>query len=548
MSLKTCSFLMVFCWLSGIYADPVVKTSNGYVRGKFLQTHINTSYYAFWNMPYGKPPIGKLRFQAPQPTEPWSGVRDATKEGNSCVYMNYFSYYPEPGPQDEDCLYVNVYTPTLNSSVKLPVMFWIYGGGFRAGSGIFKFYGPQNFMDENVILVTFNYRLGPLGFLSTGDNIISGNAGLKDQLLALKWVQNNIENFGGDPDKVTIFGESAGGMAVGLHLVSKKSKGLFRGAICMSGCTLSTTLCENPKAFIYNYTNLINPNISKSNSTNEINEFLLTVPVNTLMSYALQVNQHYFIPVLELQSEEAFISNLLYDIVATENFNGESLLIGTTSEESLTFISEKQLTTTAISYDQNSLQLLPTQIVLKSQSESLNSAEFIKNIYLNDSEMFENNLAVFLKYYSDNIFVRASYKQSELQSQYQPIYVYRFSFYGTISRVRNYVVEGAGKVGHFSELPYLFNMTQYPLETNEDDLIRKKFTKLWANFAKYLNPTPEEFKSELDNIVLPRSTPENLYLLDINTNLTVEINPESKIMSKWNEFWEKYVQKPYLTF
>lgn len=104
-------------------------------------------------------------------------------------------------------------------------MFWIYGGGFRAGSGIFKFYGPQNLIDENVILVTFNYRLGPLGFLSTGDHVIPGNAGMKDQVLALRWVQTNIKYFGGDPNKVTIFGESAGGMSVGLHLVSQKSNG-----------------------------------------------------------------------------------------------------------------------------------------------------------------------------------------------------------------------------------------------------------------------------------------------------------------------------------
>ena len=137
----------------------------------------------------------------------------------------------------EDCLFLNVYTPVASEGL-LPVMVYLHGGGFVAGEGSSTMYGPHFFMDEGVLLVTVQYRLGIFGFLSTGQEEAPGNLGLWDQREALVWVKDNIAAFGGDPDRVTLFGESAGSMAVNFHLVSPQSRGLFHGAILQSGTDL----------------------------------------------------------------------------------------------------------------------------------------------------------------------------------------------------------------------------------------------------------------------------------------------------------------------
>lgn len=139
----------------------------------------------------------------------------------------------------EDCLYLNVYTPHRpKTDGLLPVMIFFHGGGWECGSGISAFYGPDFFMDHDVILIGANFRLGPLGFMSTGKDDCPGNFGLKDQVMTLKWIQENIRAFGGDPNSVTVFGESAGGASATYHMMSPLSKGLFHRAISQSGTNL----------------------------------------------------------------------------------------------------------------------------------------------------------------------------------------------------------------------------------------------------------------------------------------------------------------------
>ncbi|CAH1783998.1 unnamed protein product, partial [Owenia fusiformis] len=189
---------------------------------------------------YAEPPIGSNRFQPPKPAKPWTGVRDATKIRHFCI-QDYVAVnaacsvlkIPFLQPNDakfysEDCLELNVYTPDVNA--KLPVMFWIAGGGFNIASG-HLYDGTALSVFNNVVVVTINHRLAHLGFLSTGDKHMPGNMGLKDQVEALKWVKQNIHAFGGDPNTVTIFGESAGSWSTSAHLVSPMSKGLFKYAI-----------------------------------------------------------------------------------------------------------------------------------------------------------------------------------------------------------------------------------------------------------------------------------------------------------------------------
>ena len=226
----------------------VVSTKYGNIEG-LTTAYLNASgpyksVSKFLGVRFAAPPIGELRFKAPQPPNEWKPkVRQAKEHGNICWQPTYFyttlaflfNPYNKNFSISEDCLYLDVYTP--NVSLSLPVMVYIHGGGYEAGAAIT--FLSDNLALQGVVAVIIQYRLGPFGFLTTGDSAAPGNFGMLDQVEALKWVKDNIANFGGNPNKVTIFGESAGGTSVSLHLMSPLSKGLFHQAIAESGVGVS---------------------------------------------------------------------------------------------------------------------------------------------------------------------------------------------------------------------------------------------------------------------------------------------------------------------
>ncbi|HWL16068.1 MAG TPA: carboxylesterase family protein, partial [Opitutus sp.] len=211
-------------------APEPVKTEFGFVQG--VRENDLTVYRG---VPFAAPPTGDLRWRPPQPATPWSGVRETTR------------FAPDPyqgdgqGNVSEDCLYLNIWTPARAADERLPVLVWIYGGGFSFGSTSTPVHNGEHLARKGVVLVTINYRVGPLGFLAHPElsaespQHVSGNYGLLDQIAGLRWVQNNIAAFGGDPSRVTIFGESAGGISVSMLCASPLARGLFHGAISQSG-------------------------------------------------------------------------------------------------------------------------------------------------------------------------------------------------------------------------------------------------------------------------------------------------------------------------
>lgn len=189
---------------------PIVTTTTGQLQGLTMSTGIlQPNYFAFKGVPYAEPPVGNLRFRNPVPHRGWSGVRDAAEHGEHCPHNGWFGL--DVGGT-EDCLFLNVYSPSLTGS--RAVMVWVHGGSFDSGSGDSWVYGPDHLVNAGVVVVTLNYRLGILGFMGTGDGAAQGNYGMKDMVEALRWVRSNIARFGGDPNAVTIFGESAGSVAV----------------------------------------------------------------------------------------------------------------------------------------------------------------------------------------------------------------------------------------------------------------------------------------------------------------------------------------------
>jgi para-nitrobenzyl esterase len=213
-----------------------VETSYGKLRGEARGGHL-----AFRGVPYARPPVGELRFMAPQPPDAWTGVRDALTF-SSCAPQDPLAApgFKAEGPESEDCLYLNVYTPAADGG-RRPVLFWIHGGGFSHGSGSQPSYDGGRLAERgDVVVVSINYRLGALGYLYLGDHGGHGwgaasNAGQLDQIAALSWVRDNVAAFGGDPAQVTIFGESAGAVAVSTLLAMPEARGLFGKAIAQSG-------------------------------------------------------------------------------------------------------------------------------------------------------------------------------------------------------------------------------------------------------------------------------------------------------------------------
>lgn len=210
--------------------DPLVAIKDGILIGTYGKTITGRSIVLFRSIPYGQAPVGSLRFQAPRKSFGWTGVRDGTQPSPQCIQIDFMTKERVIRGQ-EDCLYLEVHSPHLpqddelkTGTASLPVMVFFHGGSFASGAG--GLYGSYYLLDQNVVLVTVNFRLGPFGFLSTGNSAAYGNSGLKDQVLALQWIQENIGYLGGDPNRVTIFGQSAGAGAVQHHIVSPLSRGI----------------------------------------------------------------------------------------------------------------------------------------------------------------------------------------------------------------------------------------------------------------------------------------------------------------------------------
>ena len=210
----------------------VIRLTSGQIRGT-----VHDGLASYLGIPYAAPPVGPLRWRPPQALAPWSDVREATAFGAACHQPKERS----DGRYSEDCLTLNVWSPATTGGQKLPVMVWIHGGAFNFGASSLPEYDGRNLAKKGVVVVTLNYRLGPLGFLvhpqlaKESPHGVSGNYGLLDQIAALTWVRHNIAAFGGDPDLVTLFGQSAGSRSVALQMISPLSAGLFHRAIAQSG-------------------------------------------------------------------------------------------------------------------------------------------------------------------------------------------------------------------------------------------------------------------------------------------------------------------------
>ena len=332
--------------------DELVQiTDKGMVRGiRYNLPKFGKTVDAFLGIPFAKPPTQHLRFRHPQTIEEWTGIRNATTLPNSCYQVpdEFFGdfygsdMWNPTTPVSEDCLYINVWVPRNPDQRirKSAVMVWIHGGGFFSGTPTLNLYDGKILAAENdIIVVSIGYRVGALGFLTLGHPTAPGNAGMFDQLMGLEWVKNNIEEFGGDPDNVTLFGESAGSASVSLHLLSPLSRNKFQRAIMQSGTAntdWATVSMEEGKrrscdmAFSY----LLCP---ETNDMEKVAECLREMSPQTLVDQqwvSRGVLQFPFVPVID----GTFLTESPRKLLKHKNFKRCPIIIGTNKNEGSLFI------------------------------------------------------------------------------------------------------------------------------------------------------------------------------------------------------------------
>ncbi|KAJ8951544.1 hypothetical protein NQ318_020417 [Aromia moschata] len=471
------------------------------------------------------------------PPMAWEGILDTKVNTKICYQQNNLDPTPNV-TESEDCLFINVYTPQKPSDstdTLLPVFVWIHGGGFMYGDGTFQQIGPRFFIDYGIVIVSFNYRLGPIGFLNTGDGVIPANLGLKDQNLALRWVKENIQLFGGDPEKITIAGESAGGFSVGYQLLSKRSEGLFRAAILQSGTAISPDTYQPLARYLaFQLAQAIDSNFTSDDSTDLLN-FLRSASAtdlsNTIISLPADMDSGALVWAPTIEDEEqdgAFVTGPMEDNIKNGNINQVPVIIGFTSEEKLTFIASD---TSSLKQQGKVLDADLSRVVhfifnMTAENEKLAGSE-TRKIYTDKT--FEEDFGALVSYSSDYTFTTPSLRHADLQSQYTDVYVYQFSYKGPLGGV-TVEVEGVdpSSVGHAEDIRYIWDMSPYldPSEYPEDDIMtRNRILKLWSNFVKYLNPTPEDDQL-LQGVIWPKISSENFTFLDINSTLEISANPK----------------------
>nr|AQY62723.1 carboxylesterase [Cnaphalocrocis medinalis] len=530
-----------------------VETKQGWLRGeeRVLSTGMGI-VSSFKGIPYAEPPVGPLRFKDPIPHKGWTGVRDATEHGSVCSQFDII-FTEQYIPGSEDCLFLNVYTPKLNPKKPFPVLFYIHGGGFMSGSGNDNEHGPDFLTPHEVILVTINYRLDALGFLSLDNEDVPGNAGLKDQALALKWVKDNIKKFGGDPDNITIMGQSAGSVSVTYHMMSPMSKDLFKRAIALSG----TPFTDWAQPFYARERAFKLGKLLGFNTRNdtELLEFLQSVDVKKLtntkpeiisqeINWYIPTRMYAFVPVAETDfGQERYLVEAAKDSLMNGRVQDKDLLIGYTDEEMM--IEIPKASSFIDLYDTYSDLLIPFEIVRQIPPKDIpDLAEMIRKQYFDDKIINNETTAEIISLISDYPYIYSTYRfLNYLPEGKAKKYMYRFSLVSGRNRY-----SGLGKpfnihgCAHLDDLRYIFDSKSdaEPVDPQSEEyrLINQVCT-LFTNFVKFGNPTPNRSLG----VRWAAYDKSNKRYLNIDNPLKIGTNPDAEV----NQFWKSLYSRGNVT-
>jgi juvenile-hormone esterase len=548
--------------------SPIVYTKYGPAIGLTEVSRSKREFMSFRGIPYAKPPVGELRFAAPEPPEPWNFAINATQNGPICIQKNYF--FSDPKVEGtEDCLYLNVYVPKVKGTALLPVMVFIHWGGFLAGRGTSDYFGPEYIMDKDVILVTFNYRLGVFGFFTTLDDFAPGNYGLKDQVMALKFVQETIECFGGDKNRVTIFGQSAGGGSVSLHLVSPLSRGLFQQAISQSGVALDLWAKPlNPlqvqitaalatfagcQAQLANRADLLK-------CLREVDAQKLAETADKFKYFSIEPLTPY---TLVTENKTAanpnpFLEKQPLSYLQDEEFLKVPWIVGNVQDEGILRVAQLVRQPETLKALNENFKTLITQLLALQVSVGENTTSLYDNMinfYLGGKSSIDVNdpksVQGFIDLYTDRSFTYGTYQTAILQSQkgHTPIWMYNFDYRGQYSYGDQFAattndINFNWGVSHCDDLLYLFKSPAlFPDLAKESDLkMSEALVTMWTNFA--IHGTPDPFNSLQWNSLNFNNTEEikgsNLKVLNMtgsSKTKTIEFKLQRGFYPERMQFW-----------
>ncbi|XP_031622611.1 esterase B1-like [Contarinia nasturtii] len=539
-----------------------IKTRIGLIRGKPNITLFNRQlYYSFRGIPFAKPPIKEHRFKAPQKIDPFNGTFDAFEFGNDCVQPDlkkkiFFG--------DENCLYLNLFIPlecsAMNKSVKLTVMFYIFGGKFSFGSA--RFYGADFFMETNVIVVTFNYRVGPHGFLSLGLPEYSGNMAMKDQLRALEWVNENIELFGGDKSNIVLFGHSSGAASVNLHMISPTASHLFHKAIMMSGSALNPFLPrhQDHSSILYNLAeNLRYPASNKR----DLIKFLNEIDGKLLSKMTFQddynpgfsrktFNRIWTVCIEEPNAIDPFITVAPFNILTNQSFENKFDTLFSSSPKEFVLSAEEncpELLTNFDKFFEIGLPLEMAQLDFNSDNYKNISTE-VRRFYFDGKQVNAETLHKMNMLMTDINFLYGIFLSARIQAAKSKgrTFFSKFSVENDWNvswrkaKRSNFTTDYAA---HTDQLYYIFRFSAttdiFPDEAYQTlkensmqrDIIRN-ITNFYANFAKFTNPIPENEPNEF----VASQTRQFNYFDVTNEDIFLKTNPELERIEFWDKIFE----------
>ncbi|KAG6451700.1 hypothetical protein O3G_MSEX007299 [Manduca sexta] len=493
----------------------IVDTSSGKVEGVEVPSIIkNEKYYSFMGIPYAQPPIGELRFMPPIPHQGWSNVLNAKKESKACSQF----YLPSRTIEDygfygdEDCLRLGIHTPKVpvKDELSFPVIVFFYNEYFRLSFNGSREYGPDFFMKEDVMIVNINYRVGPMGFISYEDDLLPGNNGIKDVILALKWLQQNIHKFGGDPYKVTLMGNEGGGVLVDILLQSPKAKGLFSAVIMQSGTTWQSMYFNGkPRDKALALAKELEKHVSTSAQLiKEFSEFSAQkISESELHSIPTDDSRHAQVgilgnsPVIEHDHPDAIINQLPEDSHIKIDI---PIMIGYNSNEGLEkcerFLRKPQYLTFA---DRDFLMMFPIRVHYHFEINTnvyWDAVQEVKDFYFEEGYVKISKPGEYMMYHGDAsaIYPIDYTVRKYLNISSAPIYYYAFDYSGELNMRKNLAmeealtVEGTWGATTGDELCYLFVCNKIKKayikamedEDSEEMKVLKNMVRMWTNFAK----------------------------------------------------------------
>jgi len=535
-----------------ITEDEIVQTRSGSIQGKIVETE-GFPHYQFLGIPYAQPPVGSLRFLPPVPVRPWTKTLLAQDNGPQCYQHNDLLPTISTTAYSEDCLHLNIYTQDMNHTDKA-VMVWIHGGGFILGSG--NDYAPlPGLLKEGVIVVTINYRLASLGFLTFGNDIVSGNMGLKDQALAIQWVKKNIQNFGGNPNKITIFGESAGGVSVHAQVLSPWNFGQIKGAIAQSGTMLLynqiKSYGEREETFAKHAAEelgcekslnqrtldcLQNTDIRKimkmlkNNETDVLNKKLVYEWRPVVDNYA----SNPFLPLDPLEAMQTGVYNQIPFMSGTVKNDGAIIL-------PLFKISGKTTEEIKESWELSGPALMYSSPNYKATQEDAVFANITMKYYNHpqgDSAVEQDQPVMDIL--SDSVFISPDQKTVEMMGKHSQ---HVFNYYLTMKTDKSFLGQVL-QLGpeyspiHGDDLMFLFQLYGQKLKLSEKEAaLSKQMIKYWTNFAKFGHPTPS-LTEDLPYWDAVTEESQNYIELSEDTHM------EKNLVAERMYYWDKMMWAP----